>query len=91
MVIQLLGQHYANKQWGMCSGTSDKQDQWFQPFPLTASKCLSVSLTRRGGDSAAYIVRIVSVVNNGFYWTDASYVTGTHGSGDPNLWIAICQ
>ena len=78
-------------QWGMCSGTSDKQDQWFQPFPLTASKCLSVSLTRRGGDSAAYIVRIVSVVNNGFYWTDASYVTGIHGSGDSNLWIAICQ
>lgn len=67
-------------QWGMCSGTSDKQDQWFQPFPLTASKCLSALLTRRGGDSTAYIVRIVSVVNNGFYWTDASYVTGTHGS-----------
>lgn len=89
MLLMLLS--LVSKQWGMCSGTSDKQDQWFQPFPLTASKCLSVSLTRRGGDSAAYIVRIVSVVNNGFYWTDASYVTGTHGSGDPNLWIAICQ
>lgn len=78
-------------QWGMCSGTSDKQDQWFQPFPLSVSECFSVSLNRHGGDSVAYIVRIVSVVNNGFYWTDASYVTGTHGSGDPNLWIAICR
>lgn len=78
-------------QWGMCSGTSDKQDQWFQAFPLSVSKCLSVSLTRLGGDSAAYIVRIVSVVNNGFYWTDANYQNGAHGGGDPNLWIAICQ
>jgi hypothetical protein len=78
-------------QWGMCSGTSDKQDQWFQAFPLSVSKCLSVSLTRHGGDSTAYIVRIVGVVNNGFYWTDANYQNGAHGSGDPNLWIAICQ
>lgn len=78
-------------QWGRCSGTSDKQDQWFQPFPLSVSECFSVLLTRHGGNSVTYIVRIVSVVNNGFYWTDASYVTGTHGSGDPNLWIAICR
>ena len=78
-------------QWGMCSGTSDKQDQWFQVFPRSVSKCLSVSLTRLGGVSDAYIVRIISVVNNGFYWTDALYVTGTHGGGDHNLWIAICQ
>ena len=42
-------------QWGICFGTSDKQDQWFQPFPLTASKCLSVSLTRCGGSSDVFI------------------------------------
>lgn len=78
-------------QWGRCSGTSDNQDQWFQPFPLTASEALSVSLTRHGGDSSAFIVRIFSVVNNGFYWTDANYQSGTHGIGDQNLWIAICR
>lgn len=78
-------------QWGMCSGTSASQDQWFQAFPLSVSKCFSVSLTRCGGDNSAYIVRLVSVVNNGFYWTDAYYQNGAHGSGDPNLWISICQ
>ena len=80
-----------SKQWGMCSGTSASQDQWFQAFPLSVSKCFSVSLTRCGGESAAYIVRLVSVVNNGFYWTDAYYQNGEHGSGDQNLWISICQ
>lgn len=75
-------------QWGMCSGTNDKQDQWFQAFPLSVSECFSVSLTRNGG-LGAYIVRLIRVVNNGFYWTDAYYQNGTHGSGDANLWIAI--
>lgn len=78
-------------QWGMCSGTSASQDKWFQAFPLSVSKCFSVSLTRCGGENAAFIVRLVSVVNNGFYWTDAYYQNGAHGSGDPNLWISICQ
>ena len=72
----------------MCSGTNDKQDQWFQAFPLSVSKCFSVSLTRNEG-LGAYVVRLISVVNNGFYWTDANTQNGTHGSGDANLWIAI--
>lgn len=77
-------------QWGMCSGTTDKQDKWFQAFPLSAFKCFSVSLTRCGGNGT-YVVKLVRVVNNGFYWIDANSQDGAHGSGDPNLWIAIGQ
>lgn len=77
-------------QWGKCSGTSDNPDRWFQAFPLSVSKCFSVSLTRNGG-TGIFIVRLVSVVNNGFYWTDANFQSGVHGEGDANLWIAIGQ
>lgn len=79
-----------HEQWGMCSGTSEKQDQWFQAFPLSVFECFSVSLTRNGG-SGTYVVRLVRVVNNGFYWIDANTQNEGHGSGDKNLWMAICR
>ena len=75
-------------QWGMCFGTSHEQEQWFQGFPLSVSKCFSVLLTRHGG-SGTYVVKVVRVVNNGFYWIDASIQNGEHGNGDNNLWVAI--
>lgn len=77
-------------QWGSCYASSMEQDEWLQPFPLSVSKCFSASLTRNGGTDV-FILKIIRVVNNGFYWIDANYQTGMHGSGDSNFWIAICR
>lgn len=58
MVIQLLGQHYANKQWG-------SSDYGYVKFPIAFTAFRRVLLTHQG--SAFMIAKFTeSINNNGF-------------------------
>ena len=86
-MVREYGLVYAFKQWGYTNNFGNT-DSWWQVFPIQMEKAYACNLTRGNGSAASYVVRIIGIYPNGFFWSDSD-INGHHGNGDANPFIVI--